>query len=67
MPMSTKWNKYKDFEVLFDADNTIEIDPDTLLDHDISDMGILTLSFINNRKLVIRGWVTLDYGYNDPQ
>lgn len=63
----SKHNKYTDFEVLFDADSTIEIDCDKLLDHEVSEMGILTLHFENNRKMVMRGWATLDYGYDMPQ
>lgn len=63
----SKWNKYTDFDVLFDADNVIEIDCDKLVDHDVSEMGILTLHFEDNRRMVIRGWATLDYGYNEPK
>lgn len=63
----SKSNRYTDFDIFFDADSIIEIDCDKLIDHEVSEMGILTLSFSDNRKMVIRGWTTLDYRYNQPQ
>ena len=61
-----KWNRYVFFTVVYDDDNLMELDCDTLIDHEVHE-GLLYLDYEENHKRIIRDWAFVEFALNKPQ